>query len=48
MDAGDPDGDGDLDLLLGALTFEVIPKLGLIDRWSNNGIPFIFLENTIK
>jgi hypothetical protein len=48
MDAGDPDGDGDLDLLLGALTFEVIPKLELIDRWSNNGIPFIFLENTIK
>jgi len=45
MAEGDADGDGDLDLALGSLTFEVIPKMGLIEKWVQQGIPFILLEN---
>jgi len=48
MDTGDVDKDGDLDILLGALTFEVVPDLGLVDQWVAKGIPFILLENTLK
>lgn len=45
MDAGDPDQDGDLDLVLGSLAFEVIPKGDWIERWVQGGIPMVFLEN---
>lgn len=48
MDAGDVDGDGDLDLLLGSLAFEVVPDKGEVARWVRDGIPFIVLENTTR
>ncbi|MGB6037305.1 MAG: hypothetical protein WBG42_13615, partial [Cryomorphaceae bacterium] len=48
MDAGDYDLDGDLDLVLGSLTFEVVPAMGLVDRWVSEQIPFIVLENQLK
>jgi len=47
MDVGDLDGDGDTDIVLGSLTFEVVPKMGLVEQWVNQGIPFIYLENTL-
>ncbi len=47
MDHGDLDGDGDEDLALGALAFEVIPDGGEIDRWVQNGIPFLLLRNKL-
>lgn len=47
MDAGDVDGDGDIDVVLGSLTFEVVPaeKNTYLQRWVEQGIPFILLEN---
>lgn len=48
MDSGDVDQDGDIDIIIGSLAFEVIPKQGLVDKWKQNGIPFLYLENTIK
>ena len=48
MDVGDPDQDGDQDLILGSLAFEVIPKSNLIGRWVQEGLPFVILENTTK
>lgn len=48
MDAGDLDEDGDLDLILGSLAFEVIPKMGLVDKWVKNGLPYILLENKLN
>jgi len=48
MDAGDIDQDGDLDLILGSLTFEVVPKMGYVDTWVKNGIPFVVLENQLN
>jgi hypothetical protein len=45
MDAADYDSDGDIDLILGSLAFEVIPKLGFVDQWLKDGIPFLVLEN---
>ena len=48
MDAGDIDDDGDEDLILGSLAFEVIPKNNLVNRWVQEGLPFIILENTIN
>jgi FG-GAP-like repeat len=46
MDAGDLEGDGDIDIVLGPLTFEVVPDGGEVRRWVDGGIPFILLENT--
>jgi hypothetical protein len=45
MDMGDLEGDGDIDLLLGPLTFEVVPDRGETARWVKNAIPFVVLEN---
>ncbi len=45
MDAGDMDQDGDTDLILGALTFETVPDVGLVDRWTSLGLPFVILRN---
>lgn len=47
-DAGDLDGDGDLDIALGSLAFEVVPPNGLLNQWVERGIPFIVLENRLK
>lgn len=48
MDAGDYDGDGDKDIILGSLAFEVVPPNGLVEKWVKDGIPFIILQNTLK
>ncbi len=45
MESGDIDKDGDTDLILGALTFEVVPKLGYVQQWVEKGVPFVVLEN---
>ncbi len=45
---GDMDQDGDIDLAIGSLTFEVIPKMGLVEQWVNTGIPYLLLENTTR
>ena len=48
MDSADWDQDGDTDLILGALTFEVVPKMNYVNRWVENGIPFIIMKNLDK
>ena len=45
MDAGDIDQDGDLDIILGSLAFEVPENPSLAQQWINEGIPFIILRN---
>ncbi|MEL6699502.1 MAG: VCBS repeat-containing protein [Bacteroidota bacterium] len=45
LDAGDMDQDGDLDLVLGSLTFEAPAQPAYVDLWVKNGIPFVVLEN---
>jgi hypothetical protein len=45
MDAGDIDRDGDVDLVLGSLAFEVPEKPEMTQMWMEKGIPFILLEN---
>ncbi|MEL7118292.1 MAG: VCBS repeat-containing protein [Bacteroidota bacterium] len=50
MDIGDPDKDGDMDLTLGSLAFE-IPDADLKhiqNEWLKNGIHFILLRNTTQ
>jgi hypothetical protein len=46
MDSADMDEDGDVDLILGSLAFEVIPKMGLVEEWVKRGVPYVILENT--
>jgi hypothetical protein len=46
--SADPDQDGDLDLLLGSLAFEVIPAGNWVQRWQAQGIPFVVLENQLR
>lgn len=48
MDAGDIDRDGDEDIVLGSLAFEVIPDGGEVEKWVKNGIPFVVLRNQLK
>jgi hypothetical protein len=48
MDHSDHDGDGDEDVILGSLAFEVIGNDTLIDHWMKQGLPFILLENTAR
>ncbi len=49
MDKGDIDGDGDTDIVLGSLAFEVVPPNGLVEQWVQNGVGFIVLRNnTVK
>mgnify|MGYP001793605171 FL=1 len=47
MDAKDWDSDGDTDLILGSLTFEVVPEMGYVNQWIKNAVPFIILENKL-
>jgi hypothetical protein len=47
MEPGDIDQDGDLDLILGSLAFEIIPKNdSLMNQWMERGVPFVVLKNT--
>ena len=48
MEEGDPDGDGDIDLILGNMTFEVSGKPELAKHWKERGLPFLVLENLEK
>lgn len=48
MDSGDMDQDGDQDLILGSLAFEVVPKSNYVQQWIEKGIPYIILENTTR
>lgn len=48
MEDGDIDRDGDLDLILGSLVFEIIPKNdALMNGWIEGGIPFLVLKNNL-
>ncbi len=47
MHGSDYDKDGDQDLILGSLAFEVVPKLGYVQKWIEEGIPFIILQNNL-
>ncbi len=48
MTAGDPDQDGDLDLALGSLTFEVPGDTARTNGWARGGLPYLLLENQLK
>ena len=49
MDAGDLDGDGDIDIALGALNEgpSIVPSM-LRERWRESGPPFVVLRNKLK
>jgi hypothetical protein len=48
MDTHDWDHDGDQDVLLGSLAFEVVPPNGELDNWVKNGLGWMLLENLVK
>ena len=48
MDSGDFDQDGDEDIVLGSLAFEVIPDRGEVRNWVERGVPFVVLKNRRK
>jgi hypothetical protein len=49
MDAKDYDQDGDKDIILGSLAFEVVnDKNGLLNQWIEQGVPFVILENKAR
>ena len=49
MDHADWDNDGDEDLVLGALAFEVVPDTkGYVKKWMESGLSFIILENKLQ
>ena len=48
MDSKDYDGDGDEDLILGSLAFEVAGDTTLVSKWARGGLPFVILENTLR
>jgi hypothetical protein len=45
LDAGDLEGDGDVDLVLGPLCMETKPDRGEMEGWLLSGLPFVVLEN---
>lgn len=48
MDHADNDQDGDLDLIIGSMAFEVVPPTGILQNWINNGLGWLYLENLSK
>jgi len=48
MDSGDIDRNGDRDLILGSLAFEVPGKDNFVQGWVKNAMPFVILENRTK
>lgn len=48
MDTKDKDNDGDLDIIIGSLTFETIPDKGYVQRWIDGQLPFVVLENNTR
>ncbi len=48
MERGDVDNDGDQDIFLGSLAFEVPGRDDLVNQWAQSGISFILLENVGK
>jgi hypothetical protein len=49
LEKGDYDQDGDLDLVLGSLAFEVVDdQNNLVQKWLDDGIPFVVLKNTTR
>jgi len=48
-DAGDVDGDGDYDIILGSLLFKIsAAPQKLIEQWSNHRYHMVLLENTVN
>ena len=49
MDAGDADGDGDLDILLGSCVLDIYPAPAPFwQRWQQSRHPIVLLENTTE
>ncbi len=48
MDKGDIDHDGDMDLVLGSLAFEVVAEGNWVQNRVEGGVPFVVLRNTRK
>ena len=48
MDKGDIDSDGDIDLILGSLSMEVLTNPELVESWINRGIGYLVLKNKIR